>query len=158
LASGIEALAAFAAAQGITLVYHHHMGTIVETEAEIDKLMALTGPHTHLLFDTGHCTFGGGNPLAVRQAPHGPGRSYPCQEHPPRDHEGSAGENRLSFLQGVRRGVFTVPGDPEGCVDFVPVLKVAADHGYHGWLVIEAEQDPIVRNPVKYQTMGLATA
>jgi inosose dehydratase len=61
----------------------------------------------------------------------------------------------LSFLQGVRLGVFTVPGDPEGAVDFPPVLKIAAEHGYDGWLVIEAEQDPEVRNPFKYQSMGL---
>lgn len=61
----------------------------------------------------------------------------------------------LSFLEGVRRGVFTVPGDPEGSVDFLPVLRIAAEHKYEGWLVIEAEQDPKVRNPLKYQSMGL---
>jgi inosose dehydratase len=61
----------------------------------------------------------------------------------------------LSFLEGVRRGVFTVPGDPEGGVDFAPVLEIAAAHGYSGWLVIEAEQDPAVRNPYHYQSMGL---
>jgi inosose dehydratase len=60
-----------------------------------------------------------------------------------------------SFLEGVRQGVFTVPGDAEGGVDFAPVLKTAADHGYQGWIVIEAEQDPVVRDPVTYQTMGL---
>ena len=63
--------------------------------------------------------------------------------------------DHLSFLEGVRRGVFTVPGDPEGAVDFPPVLKIAADHGYSGWLVIEAEQDPAVRNPLEYQSLGL---
>ena len=62
---------------------------------------------------------------------------------------------KLSFLEGVRRGVFTVPGDPEGGVDFLPVLEVAAEHGYEGWLVIEAEQDSLVRNPFEYQSMGL---
>jgi inosose dehydratase len=64
-------------------------------------------------------------------------------------------EQNLSFLEGVRRGAFTVPGDPEGCVDFAPVLRIAADHGYSGWLVIEAEQDSAVRDPFKYQSMGL---
>jgi inosose dehydratase len=63
--------------------------------------------------------------------------------------------DNLSFLEGVRRGVFTVPGDPEGCVDFAPVLEIAAEHGYSGWLVIEAEQDSAVRNPLHYQGMGL---
>ena len=154
-ARGIEALAAFAAAQGITLVYHHHMGTIVETEAEIDKLMSLTGPYTHLLLDTGHCTFGGGDPLAVARRHMGRVAHIHAKNIRP-DIMKVVREQRLSFLEGVRRGVFTVPGDPDGCVAFNPVLKVAAEHGYSGWLVIEAEQDPIVRDPVKYQTMGLA--
>jgi inosose dehydratase len=61
----------------------------------------------------------------------------------------------LSFLEGVRRGVFTVPGDAEGSVAFEPVLRVAAGHGYSGWLVIEAEQDPAIRNPFEYQSLGL---
>lgn len=152
---GIEALAAYAAAQGITLVYHHHMGTIVETEAEIDRLMAVTGPHTHLLLDTGHCTFGGGDPLAVAKRHMGRVAHIHAKNIRP-GIMAEVREQRLSFLEGVRRGVFTVPGDPEGCVDFTPVLKVAAEQGYQGWLVIEAEQDPLVRDPLKYQMMGLA--
>lgn len=152
---GIEALAAFAAGQGITLVYHHHMGTIVETEAEIDRLMQVTGPHTHLLLDTGHCTFGGGDPLAVARRHMGRVAHIHAKNIRPAVMK-EVREKRLSFLEGVRRGVFTVPGDPEGCVDFTSVLKVAAEHFYQGWLVIEAEQDPMVRDPLKYQMMGLA--
>lgn len=153
--AGIEALAAFAAAQGITLAYHHHMGTIVETEAEIDRLMAVTGPRTHLLLDTGHCTFGGGDPLAVAQRHMGRVAHIHAKNIRPAIMRAVRAQ-RLSFLEGVRRGVFTVPGDPDGCVEFTPVLKVAADHGYQGWLVIEAEQDPAMRDPLKYQMMGLA--
>lgn len=152
---GIEALAAFSAAQGIRLAYHHHMGTIVETEAEIDRLMAETGPHTHLLLDTGHCTFGGGDPLALARRHMGRVAHIHAKNVRPAVMR-EVREQRLSFLEGVRRGVFTVPGDPEGCVDFTPVLKVAADQTYQGWLVIEAEQDPMVRDPLKYQMMGLA--
>ena len=63
--------------------------------------------------------------------------------------------DNLSFLEGVRRGVFTVPGDPDGCVDFTPALKSAAAHSYSGWLVIEAEQDSKTREPFFYQNMGL---
>lgn len=153
--AGVEALAAFAAAQGITLAYHHHMGTIVETEAEIDRLMEVTGPHTHLLLDTGHCTFGGGNPLAVARR-HMARVAHIHAKNIRPSVMAQVRDQRLSFLEGVRRGVFTVPGDPEGCVDFIPVLEVAAQHGYQGWLVIEAEQDPMVRAPLKYQMMGLA--
>ena len=58
-------------------------------------------------------------------------------------------------LQGVLAGAFTVPGDPEGEIDFVPLLRLLAQAGYDGWLVIEAEQDPTVRSPLVYQSMGL---
>lgn len=152
--AGLEALAAYSAAQGITLVYHHHMGTIVETEAEIDRLMAVTGPAAHLLLDTGHCYFGGGNPVALAQRHMGRVRHIHAKNVRP-DIMRQVRDERLSFLEGVRRGVFTVPGDAEGGVDFVPVLRVAAEHGYTGWLVIEAEQDPAVRAPAEYQSLGL---
>ena len=153
--AGLEALAEFAAAQGVRLCYHHHMGTIIETEAEIDRLMAVTGPRTHLLLDTGHCIFGGGDPLAVARRHMGRVGHIHAKNIRPAVMATVRAE-RLSFLEGVRRGVFTVPGDPAGCIDFVPVLQVAAEHGYQGWLVIEAEQDPLMADPFKYQMMGLA--
>lgn len=151
---GVEALAAFAAEQGITLVYHHHMGTVVESEAEIDLFMKHTGPATKLLFDTGHCYFGGGNPAAVAERHMARVRHLHAKNVRPAIMR-QVREEGLSFLEGVRRGVFTVPGDPEGGVDFRPVLATAAAHGYEGWLVIEAEQDPSVRIPFEYQSMGL---
>ncbi|MDP3960981.1 MAG: myo-inosose-2 dehydratase [Pseudorhodobacter sp.] len=152
--AGIEALAAHATAQGITLVYHHHMGTIVEAEWEIDRLMAETGPHTHLLLDTGHCWYGGGDPVRVAKRHMARvGHIHAKNVRPDIAH--TVREQGLSFLEGVRRGVFTVPGDAEGVVDFFGVLEVAAAHGYSGWLVIEAEQDPLVRAPLDYQALGL---
>ncbi|MBP2561207.1 inosose dehydratase [Neorhizobium galegae] len=154
--AGVEALAEFAAGQGISLVYHHHMGTIVESEAEIDKLMAHTGPHAKLLLDTGHCLFGGGDPeRAAKNHMARVGHIHAKNVRP--DIAAQVRNEGLSFLEGVRRGVFTVPGDKEGGVSFPPVLKIAADHGYEGWLVIEAEQDPDVRNPFEYQSMGLSS-
>jgi inosose dehydratase len=152
--AGIEALAAFAAAQGITLAYHHHMGTIVEAEWEIDRLMAETGPHTHLLLDTGHCHFGGGDPVRLAKR-HMARVAHIHAKNIRPDILREVREQGLSFLEGVRRGVFTVPGDGDGVIDFAGVLEVAAGHGYQGWLVIEAEQDPEVRNPFDYQSMGL---
>jgi len=152
--AAIEALAAFSAAQGITLVYHHHMGTVVEAEWEIDRLMAETGPHTHLLLDTGHCTFGGGDPVRLAKRHMARVRHIHAKNIRP-DMMRQVREQGLSFLEGVRRGVFTVPGDAEGVVDFAGVLEVAEAHGYEGWLVIEAEQDPEVRTAMEYQPMGL---
>jgi inosose dehydratase len=152
--AGVEALARHAAERGITLVYHHHMGTVVEAEWEIDRLMAETGPATHLLLDTGHCWFGGGDPVRLARRHMGRVRHIHAKNVRP-DVLDQVRREGLSFLEGVRRGVFTVPGDPEGAVDFVPVLEIAAAHGYRGWLVIEAEQDSAVRDPVEYQSMGL---
>ena len=152
--AGVEALAEFAAAQGIALVYHHHMGTVVQSEDEIDLLMQHTGPHTKLLLDTGHCLFGGGDPERVAKKHMGRvGHIHAKNVRPAVATE--VRDESLSFLEGVRRGVFTVPGDAEGGVDFTSVLKVAADKAYQGWLVIEAEQDPEVRNPYQYQSLGL---
>lgn len=150
----LEEFAAWMAGQGVTLAYHHHMGTVVESPEEIDALMAATGPATHLLFDAGHCAFGGGDPLAVLTRHAGRVAHFHAKNirRPVTERVRAEG---LSFLQGVMAGAFTVPGDPEGAIDFVPLLRVLAQAGYQGWLVIEAEQDPEVRNPLTYQAMGL---
>lgn len=154
--AGVEALAAFTAAQGISLVYHHHMGTVVETPQEIDLLMGNTGPHTRLLFDTGHCFLGGGDPATVAARHMGRVSHIHAKNVRPAIMKQVRAGN-LSFLEGVRRGVFTVPGDDEGGVDFLPVLKTAAEHAYTGWLVIEAEQDPAMRDPFTYQSLGFSS-
>ncbi|QXZ80503.1 myo-inosose-2 dehydratase [Rhizobium sp. L51/94] len=151
---GYEALSAFAAEQGVKMGYHHHMGTIIESAADIDRFMSMAGPYTRLLLDTGHCTFGGADPVEVAtkymdRVTHIHAKNIRA------DIMRRVRSENLSFLDGVRLGVFTVPGDPEGCVDFAPVLKVAADHNYSGWLVIEAEQDSAVREPFLFQNMGL---
>ncbi|MCB6177004.1 myo-inosose-2 dehydratase [Rhodobacter sp. Har01] len=152
----LESFAAYLAGQGVTLVYHHHMGTIVESPEEIDALMAATGPATHLLFDAGHCAFGGGDPVAVLEKHVGRVRHFHAKNTRPAV-TARVRKEGLSFLQGVLAGAFTVPGDQEGGVDFAPLLKILKGAGYDGWIVIEAEQDPRLRNPLLYQTLGLAT-
>ncbi len=118
--------------------------------------MAASGPQTRLLFDAGHCAFGGGDPAQVltrhldRVAHvHAKNIRRPVTERVLRE--------VLSFLKGVRAGAFTVPGDQEGAIDFQPLLALLKAGGYQGWIVIEAEQDPDLRNPLLYQTLGLAT-
>lgn len=152
----LEAFAEYLSSQGVTLVYHHHMGTIVETPEEIDALMAATGPHAQLLFDAGHCAFGGGDPAAVLQRHVGRVKHFHAKNIRA-DVVARVRKEGLSFLQGVVAGAFTVPGDQGGAVDFAPLLKILAGASYDGWIVIEAEQDPDVRNPLLYQTLGLAT-
>jgi len=154
----VEDIAQYCADQGIALVYHHHMGTVVETPAEIDAFMAATGPATKLLFDAGHAYFGanGQDPTmilkkyAIRVSHFHAKNVRPAVMNDVR----AKGQ---SFMDGVRGGVFTVPGDDEGGIDFTPLLSILADQGYDGWIVIEAEQDPDVHEPLKYQSLGLKT-
>ena len=152
----VEAFAAYLASQGITLVYHHHMGTVVESPEDIDAFMAATGPHTHLLFDAGHCYFGGGDPAAVLAKHVGRVKHFHAKNLRPEVARRTRDEG-LSFLDAVFSGAFTVPGDQAGAVDFAPLLRILKDAGYDGWIVIEAEQDPHIANPLMYQTLGLAT-
>ncbi len=152
----IEAFAAYMESQGIQLAYHHHMGTVVQTPEEIDAFMAATGPATKLLFDAGHCAFGGGDPVAVLGKHAARVVHFHAKNIRPAI-TAKVWDEGLSFLEGVLAGAFTVPGDQEGGVDFAPLLKILAEHDYDGWIVIEAEQDPALRNPLLYQTLGLAT-
>jgi myo-inosose-2 dehydratase len=136
--------------EGVRLVYHHHMGTIVESEAEIDKLMESTGPSVHLLLDTGHATFGGANPAALARRHRSRISHFHAKDIRP-DVMATAKAQRLSFLDAVISGVFTVPGD--GCVDYPAVLRELP--GYSGWAVVEAEQDPEKANPLTYAKLGV---
>jgi inosose dehydratase len=152
----LEAFGQYLAGQGVSLVYHHHMGTVVETPEDIDALMAATGPATQLLFDAGHCAFGGGDPVAVLRR-HAHRVRHFHAKNIRADVVARARTGGWSFLRAVVEGAFTVPGDQEGAIDFAPLLRILAEAGYDDWLVIEAEQDPDVRNPLLYQTLGLAT-
>ncbi|WP_422072461.1 myo-inosose-2 dehydratase [Tranquillimonas rosea] len=153
--AGYEELSRVAHEEGMAMGYHHHMGTIVESEADIRRFMEMAGPHTRLLLDTGHAWFGGADPAALARQYIGR-VSHIHAKNVRADIAAEVRAGGLSFLEGVRRGAFTVPGDPEGAVAFEPVLRAAAEGGYSGWLVIEAEQDSAVRDPVRYQSMGLA--
>ena len=153
---GYEELSAYAAELGVTMGYHHHMGTIIESAADIHRFMEMAGPQTRLLLDTGHAWFGGADPEEIARKYMDRVTHIHCKNVRP-DVAREVREQNLSFLEGVRRGAFSVPGDFEGCVEFAPVLKVAAEHRYSGWIVIEAEQDSAVRNPFEYQSLGLRT-
>ena len=136
---------------GLQVVYHHHMGTVVQTEAEVDRFMAGVGPAVKLLLDTGHITWAGGD--AVRMARTYAGRiGHVHTKDVRKDVAARAAAEDWSFLDSVLEGVYTVPGD--GCIDFAGVFKALPN--YSGWVVIEAEQDPKKANPRKYVTMGYA--
>ena len=148
LAGGLNRLGGLAADRGIRLAYHHHMGTVVETPAETDRLLAETDPErVGLLFDSGHFACSGADPLSMLEKHIRRVRHVHLKDVRPAVIEKMRTE-RLSFLKGVRLGAFTVPGD--GAIDFVPLFKLLAEAGYEGWLLVEAEQDPAIANPLEY--------
>lgn len=147
----LDAFAAYTLRHGVRLGYHHHMGAYVESPEDIDRLMAVTGPDVGLLFDTGHMLFGGGDVLAMLDKHIARVCHVHCKDVRPAVAK-MARNGGWSFLQSVLNGAFTVPGD--GCIDFGAVLRRLARHGYAGWLVVEAEQDPAVAPSFKYAQMG----
>jgi inosose dehydratase len=141
-------------AEGCPMSFHHHMGTIVETEEEIDWLVANTGDSVGVLFDTGHLVFAGGRiPDTLRRHRQRINHVH-CKDIRFRVHERLRAE-RWSFLKGVLEGVFTVPGD--GGIDFDEVATLLAEIGYSGWVVVEAEQDPAKAPPLEYAKKGFET-
>jgi inosose dehydratase len=143
---GLERLASLAAEKGMKLSYHHHMGTGVQDMDEIDELMART-KNVWLLYDTGHAVFAGID--HVRLLEKYISRIIHVHLKDARKHVlARVGPEKMSFLNAVREGAFTVPGD--GMIDFEPVFKILEEYGYKGWFVVEAEQDPSKANPFEY--------
>jgi inosose dehydratase len=139
--------------RGIGLVYHHHMGTVIESEAEIDRLMTVTGDEVGLLLDTGHAAYAGVDPAALIRRHADRIKHVHCKDVRP-EVLARVRATDASFLNSVLDGVFTVPGD--GCVDFAGVLAELAAADYNGWLVVEAEQDPARAPPLVYARLGFA--
>ena len=133
---------------GIALTFHHHMGTVVQSLAEVDRMMENTDPeYVSLLFDTGHFTYCGEDPLEVVKKYVHRIKHVHLKDIRPEVVEQVKKEN-MSFLAGVRAGAFTIPGD--GCINYDPIFKVIEDAGYEGYMVVEAEQDPAKANPLEY--------
>jgi inosose dehydratase len=137
--------------RGVRLAYHHHMGAYVESSQDVDTLMAVTGADVGLLFDSGHMAFGGGDPVAMLEKHVARVCHVHCKDVRPYVVK-LARNGNWSFLQAVINGAFTVPGD--GVVDFGALLAVLARHGYQGWLVVEAEQDPAVAPSYAFAEKG----
>lgn len=147
LSDGLNYFGELANERNMTVVYHHHMGTVVQDEAEIDRLMQMTDPaKVSLLYDTGHLQYAGVDHLKILERymdrikhVHLKDLHMDKIEQLRREH--------LSFMKGIRLGAFTIPGD--GDLDFITVFKILEEHGYEGWIEVEVEQDPEVVNPLE---------
>lgn len=148
LCDGVNRLGKVAKNMGISLTYHHHMGTVVQTAAEIDRLMENTDPELFsLLYDSGHLAYCGEDYIGVLKKYANRVKHVHLKDIRPEVIDKVKREN-LSFLEGVRLGTFTVPGD--GAIDFGPIFDILADSGYEGYVLVEAEQDPAKANPFEY--------
>ena len=152
LSKGLEELGRLAAQKDMKIVFHHHMGTGVQTTAEIDKLMEMTDPSlVYLLFDSGHLTFSGENPGEILE-------KYILRikhvhlKDIRQDILKRVKSDKMSFLNAVKAGVFTIPGD--GMIDFSELFNILDKAKYEGWFIVEAEQDPAIANPLQYAIMA----
>ena len=147
----LTGLAEYCASQGVPLTFHHHMGTGVETEPELDLVMANTGDAVGLLIDTGHLLFAGGDILAVIER-YGHRVNHVHAKDVRAEVLATIDREKESFLDCVLKGVFTVPGD--GMIDYHAVMQALADKKYEGWVIVEAEQDPALADPYEYACIG----
>ena len=137
--------------ENMPLAYHHHMGTVIETESETRRLMENTNDDVKLLIDTGHMLFAGGNSIKLTEDFIEKIIHVHCKDIRKDILEKSL-KNDSTFRQAFLDGAFTVPGD--GCINYKPFLTVLKNKNYEGWLVVEAEQDPAKANPFEYAKIG----
>lgn len=139
--------------QGMPIAYHHHMAAVIETEEELDLLMTYSGNSLPLLYDAGHMAFAGGDVLRVIDKHHAR-ISHVHTKDVRKPVIDGLDRSKESFLDAVVKGAFTVPGD--GSLDFEAIVKRLASHGYEGWFVVEAEQDPAKSPPLEMAKVGHA--
>jgi inosose dehydratase len=147
-------VADYVAEAGLRMAYHHHLGTVVESQQDLNRLLHSTDPSVGLTLDTGHAALGGIDALALI-------RDHPlrvvhvhCKDIRSRVFSRVKSESK-SFLSGVLSGMFTVPGD--GDLEFAGMMQALAKIGYAGWIIVEAEQDPAIATPKTHAALGLKT-
>jgi inosose dehydratase len=146
-------VADYLADQGVRMAFHHHMGTVVESVDDIRRLMENTQPSVGLLLDTGHLTYGGGDPVAAINTFSERINHVHCKDI--RGYALEACRRRdASFSEAILSGIFTAPGD--GIVDYMAVFHALRGAKYEGWVIQEAEQDPRFFNPAIYAELGHA--
>ena len=136
---------------GVPLAYHHHMGTVVQSQEDTERLIDNTSSSVKLLIDTGHMLFAGGDFIKVAKDYSSRLQHVHCKDIR-KDVLNKSLKNDLSFIDAFFAGAFTVPGD--GCIDYKTFLKLLKDLNYKGWLVVEADQDPKKANPLEYGKIG----
>lgn len=136
---------------GLPMSYHSHMGTIIQSEEDVEKFLDFTNNKTYFLYDTGHLLFAGVDYERILNKYISKINHVHCK-----DVRKNILDNSLirdsSFKDAFLEGVFTVPGD--GAIDYKPLFHILYNNNYSKWLIIEAEQDPYKANPFEYAKIG----
>ena len=151
LCKKISEIAKYLNGEGMPLAYHHHMGTVIETQKDTERLLENTSDEVKLTLDTGHMLFAGGNYMELVDIFRERLIHVHCKDMRENILKKSIKED-LSFRDSFLEGAFTVPGD--GCIDYKPLFSLLKKINYSGWLVVEAEQDPKKANPLEYAKIG----
>lgn len=152
VSTGMNHLGKIAREEGMKLAFHHHMGTGIQTVEETERFLNDTNSdYVYLLYDSGHFAFSEEDPVAalkkfISRVGHVHLKDLRT------DVFNEVKKADLSFLDAVRAGVFTVPGD--GSIDFPSIFAILEENNYEGWMVVEAEQDPAKANPFVYAKMA----
>ena len=133
------------ATYGLRLAYHHHLMMVAETFDEICTLFDCTTPAVGLLLDTGHCAAAGFDYRELLKR-YGNRIVHIHLKDVRADVMRAVRGGDLSFNTGVLNGMFTVPGD--GSVDYAGIADFVRRTDYAGWIVVEAEQDPVKAPPL----------
>ncbi len=147
----ISEMAKYLEGEGMPLAYHHHMGTVIESQEDTERLLDNTDDCVKLTLDTGHLLFANGDSKKILQNYSERIKHVHCKDIRKNVLEKSLKED-LSFRAAFLEGAFTVPGD--GCIDYKPLFEILKEKDYSGWLVVEAEQDPKKANPLEYAIKG----
>ena len=137
--------------ENMPLAYHHHMGTVIQSQEDTERLIDNTDDAVKIAIDTGHMLFAGGDSVKIAKDYGERLIHVHCKDMRENILKKSLKED-LSFRHAFLEGAFTVPGD--GCIDYKPFLQILKNFNYSGWLVVEAEQDPEKANPFEYAKKG----
>ena len=144
-AANVQRAADHVAGHGLVAAFHPHVDCHVETEEEIERLLADT--NVGLCFDTGHHVYGGGEPISFYRK-HAERIPYihikDCDLFVKKQME----QNGWSFAKAVTRGIMTEPGN--GSIDFEQFYQALAETDYDGWVVVEQDLFPVTSFDIPY--------
>lgn len=147
LCEGLDKLGKLAYKEGIKLCYHHHLGTVIQTQEEISFLLNHTNPkYVYLCLDTADLTLANIEPISfITQINKRIGHVHLKDIYAEKITE--AQKYNYSFRDAIKHNCFTIPGDGNGYINFEKIFQALEQINYNGWLIVEAEQNPEIANP-----------